>query len=1205
MAVFTEVENPPAGTTFKPGDNAEIDAAIADGTLQGVTIGADGGYVVEGRPIVSAGGTTTVVDLSQATAEDMAAIQALADLTFLAQNTGVSTYDMKDAYAAIGLDYSQSSSHSYANKLLEAAGYKPGEQAGFYGTNEIKDAGAEILWERWQQAPTDEQMIAAGLDPTVVSVTSDSTANAAYLNNELNKRGISSNATRARLYDYDPTTKRMVIRGTAEVAKRDEELTSLLANNEYWGSRISEAGSYGDATLNMLEWDLEALRKPIDTSGYTAGQGQTATISGGQTGTTPTSITGGGAGSTTPSYSSTPTLGTPSSIYPAGLTGLSETPIPTYGSCIGLQQTDFTQRGQDQLANYQPQTLQEQQTAGTAPAFENVLYRNRFGMSMYIQHINGQPSQPIPPGYFRAQNAYQTSPTSTQQAMATGGVVKGYLAGGVVQPVMGLGDMTGEITGYAVYDASGNRVGQIYSSQAGAQAYLDSLADDAPASGTTGTTTSGTTTSGTTSGTTTGSTTGTTTGTTSTGAVNPPMNFQPGGQVVSINGIFKIKYPDGTYSQGYDTAGNASAALSTATQNLGLLNFYDYVTQQGYNPNLPGYDQEAMSSAYQNYLQDPASLAAIQQQQQQQQQQEAPPPVTGTIGGDMPAAGTEVTAENLQQYQANLMAGAYGAPGTVAAAAPVSYIDPNAYGTTIESTAGQALPTAPMVTQDQVAQIETATTADVPLKTGAAQYSANQVYSDVQNVTAGMTAAQGTLGTQAQVQAAQQEGTSLAGLTSAASDYVTVSEPAARVVKQGELISGVANAQTAADFTEQIQAATATPSAKATVQGQLEGLMAQFEGGATPAWAAGAMRNAMQTLAARGLGASSLAGQAVIQASMEAALPIAMQDAQVQAQFEGQNLSNRQQMAVLAAQQRAAFMQMEFDQAFQARVQNASRIADIANMNFTAEQQIALENSRAANTMQLQNLTNRQALVMAEAAALAQMDTQNLNNRQQAAVQNAQNFLQMDLTNLSNTQQTSLLKSQSLINSLMTDAAAANAAAQFNATSENQTNQFFANLASSINQFNAAQMNAMKQFNADEVNTLLKFNSEIQNQREMFNAQNYLVVAQANAQWRQNLNTINTAAANASNMEYAQTVNAITVKALDELWQRERDLMDYAFTSSENASDRALNLLLADKKLDAVRLELESQEDQAKGSLWTKVLFGSDFGGGLFSSIFK
>ena len=62
-------------------------------------------------------------------------------------------------------------------------------------------------------------------------------------------------------------------------------------------------------------------------------------------------------------------------------------------------------------------------------------------------------------------------------------------------------------------------------------------------------------------------------------------------------------------------------------------------------------------------------------------------------------------------------------------------------------------------------------------------------------------------------------------------------------------------------------------------------------------------------MAARGLGSSSLAGQAiVIQAAMESALPIAQADARTIASFDAQNLSNRQQAAMLAAEQRAQFL---------------------------------------------------------------------------------------------------------------------------------------------------------------------------------------------------------------------------------------------------------------------------------------------------------
>ena len=61
------------------------------------------------------------------------------------------------------------------------------------------------------------------------------------------------------------------------------------------------------------------------------------------------------------------------------------------------------------------------------------------------------------------------------------------------------------------------------------------------------------------------------------------------------------------------------------------------------------------------------------------------------------------------------------------------------------------------------------------------------------------------------------------------------------------------------------------------------------------------MRQATAIMAQERYGkASSMAGQAIVQVMMESALPIALQDAQTVAQFEAQNLSNRQQRAMLA-----------------------------------------------------------------------------------------------------------------------------------------------------------------------------------------------------------------------------------------------------------------------------------------------------------------
>src|SRR5210317_1120541 len=476
------------------------------------------------------------------------------------------------------------------------------------------------------------------------------------------------------------------------------------------------------------------------------------------------------------------------------------------------------------------------------------------------------------------------------------------------------------------------------------------------------------------------------------------------------------------------------------------------------------------------------------------------------------------------------------------------------------------------------------TQADTVTETQANKMEAVQSAPAVQTALDATQAAQGTVDPRAEVVAAQQTASSVGDLNAAQGNAILMEKPVQREIRDGKPVSGVADAEKAAKFTEEIQAAQATPTQQATVQGQLEGLMQQFEGGQTPAWAAGAMRNAQGILAKRGLGASSLAGQAVVQAAMESALPIAQADASTIAQFESQNLSNRQQRNMLAAQQRATFMGMEFDQEFQARVQNAGRIADVANMNFTAEQQVALENSRIANTMNLANLSNSQAMVMAEAAALSQLDMANLNNRQQASVQNAQNFMQMDMQNLSNQQQTEMFKAQSRIQSLFTDQAATNASRQFNATSQNQTDQFFASLQSQTSQFNASQANAQAQFNAGQVNTVERFNQEIANQRDQFNAQNQLVIAQSNATWRREIATADTAAVNRANELNAKAVLDISNQAYNNLWQYYADTMEWAWTSADKELDRMNNLAVAQLSADSTKEAQKMASSSAAGS---------------------
>ena len=442
-----------------------------------------------------------------------------------------------------------------------------------------------------------------------------------------------------------------------------------------------------------------------------------------------------------------------------------------------------------------------------------------------------------------------------------------------------------------------------------------------------------------------------------------------------------------------------------------------------------------------------------------------------------------------------------------------------------------------------------------------------------------------------------------------------VEDAPTRTLKEDELVTGP-TVDTARVDTElaKIQAAQMDLSPEATIKGQLGSLYQNFDTKNPPAWADGAVRTAMATLNARGLGASSLAGQAVVQAVMESALPIAQADAQAAFNLGIQNLNNKQQTVILAAQQRAQFLGQEFDQAFQTRVTNAARVSEIANLNFSAEQQIALENAKLAQTTDLANLTNQQAVVMANAAQIANLEVANLDNRQKAAVQNAQNFLQMDLTNLSNRQQTALFKSQNFIQALFADANSANAAAQFNASSENQVNQFYDSLANQVATFNSTQASSLDMFNVQQATAIDQFNAQVINATQQFNASNGLVVSQANAEWRRNIATIDTAAQNQANQLNAQMAMSLTTREHEGQWQDYRDRLTFAQQSSENILDRETQLGIAtiqkQGQIEAAKFQMTTELYKAMGTLGAEMLSGTDvfkslFSGGTLKELFS
>ena len=283
-------------------------------------------------------------------------------------------------------------------------------------------------------------------------------------------------------------------------------------------------------------------------------------------------------------------------------------------------------------------------------------------------------------------------------------------------------------------------------------------------------------------------------------------------------------------------------------------------------------------------------------------------------------------------------------------------------------------------------------------------------------------------------------------------------------------------------------------STDATVQGQLAKLMAQFEDGKIPAFAAGAIRTAEQRLAARGMGASSMAGAAIVQAAMEASTPIAAADAETYRRMQELNLNNRQQAEVLNAQMALELDLVNLNNDQQARVTNS-----------TNRVQSLFTDQSAVNTARQFNATNEQ--------------------------QNDQFFATMfnDVSKF-NTAQTNGLR-------------------QFNAGQENAIAEFNSTIANNRDQFNAKNAIVIDQANAVYRRQVNTSNTAIANAEAEYNTRNLFNISQ-NAQNRllqEQRDQINFARVNALNETAFQNNLALSSYAYD------RDLDLAADISTGNA----------------------------------------------------
>ena len=172
-----------------------------------------------------------------------------------------------------------------------------------------------------------------------------------------------------------------------------------------------------------------------------------------------------------------------------------------------------------------------------------------------------------------------------------------------------------------------------------------------------------------------------------------------------------------------------------------------------------------------------------------------------------------------------------------------------------------------------------------------------------------------------------------------------------------EQINNEANALQAANLS------LANVDPKATVQGQLALLSAQFKDGEVPVWAQGAMRTATGLMAQRGLGSSSMAAEAITTALLQATIPIAQQDASFFQSVTLENLSNNQQVEMQKFTSRVASIFND---------QAATNTAN--NLNTTEENKIAEFFTQLSQNVALANASQTNAMEQVNTAANNQME---------------------------------------------------------------------------------------------------------------------------------------------------------------------------------------------------------------------------------------
>jgi len=303
---------------------------------------------------------------------------------------------------------------------------------------------------------------------------------------------------------------------------------------------------------------------------------------------------------------------------------------------------------------------------------------------------------------------------------------------------------------------------------------------------------------------------------------------------------------------------------------------------------------------------------------------------------------------------------------------------------------------------------------------------------------------------------------------------------------------------------------------EATVQGQLANISQAIqqsvdEGKPLPAYAQGAKRIVDAAMQQRGLGASSIAAEALAQGIVNASVPIAKADADTYKQAIFANLNNRQQAALVNAQ---SYLKMD--------MQNLSNRQQVSLANVQLRQQGLLSDQSAENAARQFN-------------AVSQRQTDQF------------------FTSLSNQINTNNATRTDAMNQFAT--AERSKVAAMNANNEIAVNQANAQREAAINQFNAQLKDQRERFNVENQRVIDQSNVTW---RRQINTANTASINAANQTDAQNLLQISNFALSSLWQQWRDEASWIN--------QSSENAQDRAHNIAMAALDRELTMELLDQK---------------------------------------